>query len=93
MTRRGTREDESETRSTVVHAVPHDPVDEGQDLPELVDATAVEFDPEVILSSRNSSGLRQAALCSGDTTSAPESNVVTDGHNVYLLLKEESEVN
>ena len=71
ITRRGTREEASEAPSTVVHAVPHDPVDDGH-LPELVDATAVEFDPEVILRSRISSGLREMALCSADTTSAPE---------------------
>jgi len=71
MTRRGTRDDELEAPSTVVQAVPHDPVDDGH-FPELVDAAAVELDPEVILSSRSSSGLRQAALCSADATSAPE---------------------
>jgi len=72
MTRRGTRDDEPEAPSTVVHAVPHEPVDDGHDLAEPVDAGVVELDPDVILSSRNSSGLRQAALCSTGTASAPE---------------------
>jgi len=79
MTRRGTLDDRKDASvappSTVVHAVPTEPVDDGYDLPELVDAAAVELDPDVILSSRSSSCFRQGALCSVGTTSAPENNV------------------
>jgi len=71
-TRRGTREDEFGTPSTIVQAVPHEPVDDGYDFSELVDAAAVEPDVEAIFSSRNSSGLRQTAVRSVDTISAPE---------------------
>ena len=84
MTRRGTLDDASDTLSTVVHAVPHDPVDEGYDLLELVEATVVELDAEVIFSSRISSGLRQAVLCSADTSSPPETIFVVI-HCTYWL--------
>ena len=73
-TRRGTLEDELDAPSTVVQAVPQEPVDDGHDLAELVDAPTVEPDvePPVILSSRSSSGLRVTPARSVDTTSVPD---------------------
>ena len=66
-TRRGTARrddaDDDDAPSTVVQAVPHDPVDA---------EAGVEPEPEVIRSSRNSSGFRQEALRSTDTKSPPE---------------------
>jgi len=66
-TRRGTARrddaDDDDAPSTVVQAVPHDPVDA---------EAGVEPEPEVIRSSRNSSGFLQEALRSTDTTSPPE---------------------
>ena len=78
-TRRGTRPDELDEPSTVVQAVPHEPVDDGHDLAELVDAAAVEPDVEFIFSSRNSSGLRQTAVRSVDATSVPGNKEMLPG--------------